>query len=529
MIHNPVIKGFNPDPSILRVGDDYYLATSTFQWFPGVQLFHSRDLANWRLIDHGLKDTSRISLVGVPDSGGVWAPSLSWHDGVFHLVYTIVRTAAPGRAFKDTLNYLITANSIHGPWSDSVLLNSSGFDPSLFHDDDGRKWVVNMLWDHRRQGPDRFQGIILQEFDPASRRLCGPVTNILRKPGFIEGPNLYKRHGWYYLMLAEGGTGYNHSITMARARSITGPYELDPQPQVLTAKDDGSLELQKAGHGELVETPDGDWYLAHLASRPVGPERRCILGRETSIQKVVWSEDGWLRLAGGGTHPRVEVPVSLPEHPWPPRQERDDFDSNCLSPDWASLRVPGDPSWANLSERPGWLRLTGRESLFSLHEQSLLALRLQSFRARVETRMDFHPTSFQQCAGLICYYDTRTHYYLRATWDESEGCVLGVVQTDEGNYQEHDHIAISDWHDLFLRAEIDSAALQFFASCEGLEWIPLGPVLDMSKLSDDYGSGFRFTGAFCGICAQDLGGTLMHADFDYFSISANSATARRAT
>ena len=523
MIHNPVIKGFNPDPSILRVGQDYYLATSTCQWFPGVQIFHSRDLANWHLIDHGLKDQHRLNLVGVPDSGGAWAPSLSWHDGVFHLVYTIVRTAAPGRAFKDMHNYLVTAESIHGPWSEPVFLNSSGFDPSLFHDDDGRKWVVNMLWDHRRQGIDRFQGMILQEYDPLARRLFGPITNLLRKPILIEGPNLYKRNGWYYLMMAEGGTGYEHAVAMARSRSITGPYELDPQPQVMTAKGDRSLELQKAGHGELVETEEGDWYLAHLASRPVGPGHHCILGRETCLQKVAWSEDGWLRLADGGIRPSVEVPVSLPAHPWPPRPERDDFDDATLAPDWAALRMAVDPSWASLSERPGWLRLRGWESLFSLHYQSLVAQRLQDFRVTIETRMDFKPTGVLQSAGLICYYDTRTHYYLRATYHEDQGRILGVVQTDEGVYQElgDSPIPINDWPDLYLRAETDYEKLQFFASKDGIHWIAIGPILAMTKLSDDYGAGaFRFTGAFCGLCAQDLGGTRVHADFDYFTMAA---------
>ena len=522
MIHNPVIKGFNPDPSILRVGGDYYLATSTFQWFPGVQIFHSRDLANWRLIDHGLKDQVRLNLLGVPDSGGVWAPSLSWDGGIFYLVYTIVRTAAPGRAFKDTHNYLITAGSIHGPWSEPVFLNSSGFDPSLFHDEDGRKWVVNMLWDHRRQGLDRFQGIVLQEYDPVARRLRGPITNIFRKPVLIEGPNIYKREGWYYLMVAEGGTGFEHAISLARSRSITGPYEPDPQPVILTSKGDASIELQKAGHGELVETQGGDWFLAHLASRPVGPDRRCILGRETSIQKVVWAADGWLRLESGGIRPSLEVPVSVPAHPWPPLPDRDDFDDDALSPDWASLRIPADPSWASLNERPGWLRLRGRESLFSLHEQSLVARRLQNFRVRVETRMDFRPACFLQSAGLICYYDTSGHYYLRVTCHEEMGRILGVVQTDMGVYQELDDgvISVNGWGDIFLRAEIDHEKLQFFASENARNWLAVGPVLDMTKLSDDYGAGaFRFTGAFCGLCAQDLGGTRSHADFDYFSIA----------
>ena len=520
MIRNPVLPGFHPDPSIVRVGEDYYLATSTFQWFPGVRIFHSRDLAHWRLVDHALKDRRHLDLLGVPDSGGIWAPSLSWHNGIFYLLYTVVRTAAPGGAFKDTPNYLVTAENIHGPWSDPVHLNSSGFDPSLFHDDDGRKWVLNMLWDHRRKGLEKFQGIIIQEYDPSARKLIGPVSNILRKPILIEGPNLYKRDGWYYLMVAEGGTSFQHAISMARSQSIAGPYELDPQPQVLTAQGDSSLMLQKAGHGELVETPEGEWYLAHLASRPLGPERCCILGRETCLQKVVWSE-GWLRLEGGGTDPKNEVPVALPEKPWPAQGDRDDFDDPTLAPEWSTLRMPADSSWLNLADRPGWLRLKGRESLFSLHEQSLVAKRLRSFRSIAETRMEFRPTSFLQSAGLICYYDTRGHYYLRVTHDEQMGRVLGVVQTDEGVYTElpKAQVAINDWQDLYLRAEIDQENLRFLASPDGTQWQPIGSLLDATKLSDDYGTGaFRFTGAFVGLCAQDLGGTGASADYDYFTL-----------
>ena len=305
-IHNPILRGFYPDPSFLRVGDDYYIANSTFEWFPGVPIHHSKDLVNWRLIGHALTRRSQLNLVGIGDSAGIWAPSLSHCEGQFWLIYTIVRTRVGN--FKDVHNYLVTAPDILGPWSDPIYLNSSGFDPSLFHDDDGRKWLVNMLWDFRKDR-SRFAGIVLQEYDPQARKLVGPIRNILAKKVLTEGPNLYKHDGYYYLMLAEGGTGWSHGISMARAKSITGPYELDPQESILTARDDESIELQKAGHGELVETPSGEWYLAHLCSRPVGKERRCILGRETAIQRVAWSDDGWLRLATGGTRPQIEVPA----------------------------------------------------------------------------------------------------------------------------------------------------------------------------------------------------------------------------
>jgi xylan 1,4-beta-xylosidase len=523
-IHNPVLRGFNPDPSFLRVGDDYYLATSTFEWFPGVQLHHSCDLVHWRLIGHALREKRLLDLRGIADSAGVWAPSLSWHAGEFFLIYTNVRTCGMGRPFKDTPVYLVTAKSIHGPWSDPVHLGSSGFDPSLFHDDDGRKWLVNMAWDFRKSHP-RFAGITLQEFDHKARRMIGPVTTLLKKDELIEGPNLYKRNGIYYLMLAEGGTGWNHGISMARAQSITGPYEVDPQGSVLTSRKDENLKLQKAGHGELVQTPAGNWYLAHLCSRPVGrgEKRRCILGRETAIQRVVWSENGWLRLAHGGSDPRVEVPVpdDLSETVWPPAPTRDDFNDKMLDINWASLRVPADESWLTLSERPGWLRLRGRESLFSLFEQSLIARRQQAFHVVAETCLDFSPATFNQMAGLVCWYDTRLHYYLRVTHDETLGKILGITLTDDGVYDEliEHQISIVDWKLCYLRAEINHENLQFSASPDGVNWQTVGPVLDSSKLSDDYSKNtLRFTGAFIGLCAQDLAGTKALADFDYFEI-----------
>jgi xylan 1,4-beta-xylosidase len=526
-IHNPILRGFNPDPSFLRIGDDYYIASSTFEWFPGVQIHHSRDLIHWRLIGHALGERRLLELRGIPDSGGVWAPSLSWHEGEFFLIYTNVRTCGMGRPFKDTPVYLITAKSILGPWSDPVHLSSSGFDPSLFHDEDGRKWLVNMAWDFRKGHP-RFDGITVQEYDHAARRMVGPVSNVLKKNVLIEGPNLYRHGGFYYLMLAEGGTGWNHGISLARAKSVTGPYELDPQGSVITSRDNDKLELQKAGHGELVATPAGEWYLAHLCSRPVGEGRRCILGRETALQKVVWSKEGWLRLASGGADPQVTVPApeELPWTPWPALPDRDDFDAATLSPEWSSLRTPMDESWLSLQERPGWLRLRGRDSLFSLFEQSLVARRVEAFHVLAETCLEFSPKSFNQMAGLICYYDTKTHYYLRVTHDENLGKVLGIILTDDGAYDEltDSQLVIADWDRCHLRAEIDCEKLQFSASPDGQNWREIGPVLDATKLSDDYGNKIlHFTGAFIGLCAQDMDGTKVHADFDYFTMKTAGA------
>ena len=524
VIHNPVLRGFNPDPSFLRVGHDYYIATSTFEWFPGIQIHHSRDLIHWHLIDHALCDATQLNLMGVADSAGVWAPSLSWDKGQFFLVYANVRTCGWQRVFKDTPFYLITAEKIQGPWSEPIHLGSSGFDPSLFHDDDDRKWLVNMAWDFRK-AHSRFGGITLQEYHHETRRTIGSVRTILRKQELIEGPNLYKRNGFYYLMVAEGGTGWNHGISMARSRSIEGPYEIDPQGLVLTSRDDEKPALQKAGHGELIETPFGDWYLAHLCSRPigVGKDRRCNLGRETAIQKVVWSEDGWLRLASDGIYPQVQVPApkELEEFPWPFNPERDHFNEESLRVDWSSLRVPVNESWLTLRERPGWLRLRGRDSLFSLFEQSLIARRLQAFHVIAETCLEFSPRCFNQMAGLICWYDTKTHYYLRVTHDEALGTTLGIILTDDGIYDEltASQVIVNDWGRIYLRVEIDFEKLQFSTSPDGINWQNIGPILDATKLSDDYGKSIlHFTGAFVGLCCQDLAGTRANADFDYFGL-----------
>ena len=523
-IINPVIRGFNPDPSIIRVEDDYYIATSTFEWYPGIQLYHSRDLVNWRLAGHVLKENSMLDLRGVPDSGGIWAPSLSYSNGQFFLVFANVRTCGKGMPYKDMHVYVTTAEDICGQWSKPVRLNSVGFDPALFHDDDGRKWLLNMMWDYRKNNFS-FAGIVIQEYDSKRKTLFGPVMQILQKDKVVcEGPKMFKKDGWYYLMTADGGTGTSHGVALARSRCITGPYEIDPHGDLLTTRDDFSIELQKAGHGELVQTQNGEWYLSHLASRLIITEQGtfCVLGRETCIQKVKWSNDGWLRLAQGGHHPVKEIPAptGLDISKSLPADETDNFDSSELDINWSSLRGPVTDSWLSLKERPGWCRIYGRESLCSLFEQSLIARRLQDFSVTFETCLEFSPEHFTQMAGLICYYDTRTHYYLRVGFDENQGIILGIILNDDSEYHElsDSQIVINDWSQVFLRAVIDYRDLQFYASPDGGQWLKIGPVLDMTKISDDYGNRMHFTGAMIGICAQDLGGFGSYADFWKFQL-----------
>jgi xylan 1,4-beta-xylosidase len=403
-IRNPILPGFNPDPACCRVGDDYYIATSTFEWYPGVQIHHSRDLVNWRLVCRPLNRKSQLDMRGDPDSCGVWAPALTYADDLFWLVYTDVKRRLGN--FKDTHNYHVTAPSIEGPWSDPVYMNSSGFDPSLFHDDDSRKWFVNMVWDHRCRRSS-FDGILLQEYSPSEQRLVGPIKNIFKGSplGLVEGPHLWKRNDWYYLTVAEGGTSYNHAVTMARSRTIDGPYELHPNTHLITSKDAPDAPLQRAGHGFYMETPAGEVFHTHLCSRPLPGSRRSPLGRETAIQRAVWGEDNWLYLAQGGQVPAVEVEgPDLPPHPFPPEPERHGFDEGELPSVYQWLRTPEWERIFSPKARPGHLRLYGRESIGSWFEQALVARRQTAWSYSAETALEFEPETYQQLAGLICYY-----------------------------------------------------------------------------------------------------------------------------
>ncbi|CQR57814.1 glycoside hydrolase family 43 protein [Paenibacillus riograndensis] len=516
-IVNPVLRGFNPDPSIVRAGDDYYIATSTFEWFPGVQIHHSRDLVHWRLLKRPLDRISQLNMQGNGDSDGVWAPCLTYDDGLFYLIYTDVKSHKG--AFKDTHNYLVTAADIEGPWSEPVYLNSSGFDPSLFHDDDGRKWLLNMRWDFRKE-KNKFGGIVIQEYSQTEGRLIGPVTTIFEGTGigFTEGPHLYKQNGYYYLITAEGGTRYKHAVTVARAALLMGPYEIDPLNPMLTSSGNPALLLQKAGHASLVETRTGEWYMAHLCARPVDGFH-CTLGRETALQKCYWDAEGWLRLEGGGNAPSAAVQApQLPPHPFEPEPERDDFDGPLLGNQWNTLRIPPDPDWLSLSERQGFLRLKGRESLSSCHRQSLVARRQQVFNIEAETVIEFEPENFQQLAGLILYYNTEDYVYLRITHLEQQGRVIGIIQSVHGMYDEllAADLQIPDSGPVRLKAVVNRDRLQFYYAIEDSSWCPVGEESHILHLSDEAKEPLRFTGTFVGICAQDLSGTRKHADFDYF-------------
>ena len=530
LIHNPILRGFNPDPSIVRVGDDYYVATSTFEWYPGVQIHHSRDLIHWRLLTRPLNRPSQLNMLGDPDSCGIWAPCLTYSEGLFYLIYTDVKrygrttqAGTAGASLRDMYNYLVTCETIDGEWSDPIYLNSSGFDPSLFHDDDGRKYLVNMLWDYR-PGQNRFAGIQLQEYSHIERQLVGPRDVIFKGTsiGLTEGPHLYKRNGYYYLLTAEGGTSWGHAVTLARSPSLKGPYELHPDSYILTSRNRPDAELQKAGHADLVETQNGETYMVHLCGRPLRNRGRCTLGRETAIQKMRWEEDGWLYTEDKEAVPRsVVTAAGLPIHEFPPAPTRDDFDAPNLSIDFQWLRSPWPNELFSLTERPGYLRLFGRESIGSFFRQSLVARRQQSHNYTAITSVEFQPEDFQLMAGLVCYYNSAKFHYFYIGYDETIGKHLRVMSSIPDQLQTDAFTAptpISANGPVELRVEVDNERLRFAFRTSRQDWSWLPEVFDASILSDEASAPGQpnFTGAFVGMCCQDSSGLGRPADFDYF-------------
>src|SRR5436190_20194909 len=497
MIRNPILPGFNPDPSIVRVGDDYYIANSTFEWYPGVQIHHSRDLANWRLLTRPLRRAAQLDMLGDPDSCGVWAPDLTYADGRFYLVYTDVKrygrtsvAGASGASLRDFHNYLVTSPAIDGVWSDPIYLNSSGFDPSLFHEDDGRKYLLNMLWDHR-PGHNRFAGIVLQEYSVTERTLVGKRRLIFggTSLGLTEAPHLYKRNGYYYLLTAEGGTGWGHAVTLARSRELTGPYELYPDKYILTSRHRPDVELQRAGHADVVETQAGETYMVHLCGRPLPNRGRCVLGRETAIQKMKWSPDGWLHTEDETGLPSITVAgPDLPAHVFETPSTRVDFDSTDLPIDFQWLRSPWPEELFSLTERPGHLRLFGRESIGSQFRQALVARRQQSHCYSAVTGVEFEPEHYQQLAGLVCYYNGSKFHYLYISSDETLGKHLRVMSALPDQTQSDAFtapVSIPNGVPVHLRVEVDFERLRFGYRLEGNEWCWLPEQFDASILSDE--------------------------------------------
>ncbi|WP_107586859.1 glycoside hydrolase family 43 protein [Clostridioides difficile] len=537
MIKNPILPGFNPDPCICRKGDDYYIVVSSFEWFPGIPVYHSKDLKNWELYTHILTDETKIDLKKLPSSKGIWAPCLTYceEEDLFYIVYGIMNSM--NARYFDVDNYLITSKDIKGEWSEPVYLHSSGFDASIFHDDDGKKWIASLDWE-TREGYEKPGVICLVEYCTKKKEIVGYPKRIWSggtDRGCIEAPHITKRGDYYYIMCAEGGTGYGHSVTMGRAKNIWGPYEKDSMNPIVTSipgdfyerHDPDHLKpkyynpeskLQKSGHGSYIETTSGEVYLVHLTSRPFVPELRCTLGRETAIQKMKWTKDNWLRMEDESNLAKEYVSESkLEEHLVSSILSFDDFDSNELGLQYYAPRI-SPLSFADVKSRPGYVRIRGQESRTSLNKVSILARKLTSVYARITTKMEFYPEVHQHSAGLIMYYDNMNYINLRKYYSETLGqSALSIIHLENGEKTEflNTRIPIKDIP-IYLRLYIQGRKSYFEWSYDEKNYQRIGKVFDTTKFSDEYCKYGEFTGTFIGLTCADRVKHKHYADFDFF-------------
>lgn len=542
MLKNPILPGFNPDPCICKAGDDYYMAVSSFEWMPGIPVYHSKDLKNWELYTHVLTDDETVDLKKLPSAKGIWAPCLTYceKEELFYVVYGVMNSM--NARYFDVDNYVITAKDIKGPWSEPVYLHSSGFDASMLHDDDGRKWIVSLDWE-TRAGYEKPGAICLVEYSPEKKEIIGYPKRIWHggtDRGCIEAPHLYKRNGYYYIMCAEGGTGYGHSVTMGRSKNVWGPYEKDPQNPIVTSipgdfnerHDPDHLKpkyfnpdsiLQKSGHGSYIENELGEVYLVHLTSRPFVPELRCTLGRETAMQKMKWTEDGWLRMADGSNLAKEYFePSKLPEVPVKQIPDFDDFDDETLGIQYYAPRIMPQ-RFIDLKSRPGYLRMRGQESRTSLNKVSILARKLTSVHATITTKMEFNPEVHQHSAGLIMYYDNMNYINLRKYYSETLGQnALSIIHLENGEKTEflNTRIPVDDVP-IYLRLHINGRKSYFEWSYDGKDYLAIGKVFDTTKFSDEYCKYGEFTGTFVGITCADRVKHQHYANFDFFEYIAD--------
>lgn len=401
--HNPIIPGFYPDPSVCRVGEDYYLVNSSFEYFPGVPIWHSRDLVHWRQLGHVLSRRSQLELAGVKCSDGIYAPTLRYHRGTFYMITTLVSAGS-------YRNFYVTAEDPAGPWSDPVWYDQSGIDPSLWFDDDGQVYFQS----NRGMTFKMERAIYQSRMDIRTGARLSEPKLIWRGSGgcYVEGPHIYKRNGWYYLLTAEGGTSYGHMVAMARSRDIWGPYESCPHNPILSNRH-AYEGLHGTGHADLVEAADGSWWMVHLAFRKTVGDIH-TLGRETCLAPVTWEND-WPVVNGNGTNALTVSAPTLPVHPWPTRPERDDFADEQMRPEWIHLRNPVSANYS-LTARPGWLRLRGAgETLFDLASPTAVFRRQQHFAFTATTRMEFQPGQAGEEAGLVLLMTNEHHYKFYVT------------------------------------------------------------------------------------------------------------------
>lgn len=503
MYKNPIRAGAYPDPSIVRVGEDYYMVNSSFTYFPCIPISHSKDLINWHIIGHGITNPEYAMLDKLESGRGYWAPDISYYEGKFYITATY-RLNDDGTVYRKQV--IMSSDKPEGPYSQPVIIDEDGIDPSIFRDDDGRCYML------------LNRGARIFELNKEATKQIGDAKLIWygdqkRAP---EGPHLLQKGGYYYLFVAEGGTGMGHRISVARSKNLMGPYETCPYNPIMRQMDEEAA-IQRAGHGKPVQTQNGEWYMVYLCGRRV--ERKyTVLGRETALDPITWTKDGWPIVNGLKGPSVLQKKPKLVEKKW---QESTNglFNINntdTLDKKWMWVRAPKEKLWEKVGNK---LKLYGgKYDLNRIEARSILVQRQTHFNFTIETSLSWFCPFKGQEVGLTCYYDENTYlkYGIKHT---SKGIELQVVE----HVGENETITFSkilpDIKEIKLKIDISYLKRKFYYSIQE-SFIELGLLENVNYLCDEgYHKGKRFTGAMVGIYAVSDNAQIAYGEFEYFKLT----------
>lgn len=486
---NPVIPGFYPDPSVCRAGDDYYLVTSTFEYFPGVPVFHSKDLINWEQVGHCLTRKSQLPLDKCWPSSGIYAPTIRHHDGVFYMTTTNLHSGG---------NFYVHTTDPAGEWSDPVYVKQGGIDPTIFFDGDGKVYFMST-----------GNGITMSEIDIKTGEILQQPRSIWKGTGgrYPEAPHIYKKDGYYYLLISEGGTEYGHKVTVARSRNIWGPYDSNPANPILTHMNENAQHnpIQGTGHGDMIEAHDGSWWMVHLAFRPQSRSHH-LLGRETFLVPVRWDRNAWPVVNGDGTVSLDMKCATLPRQAVKSKPSKLDFTEKSLPLEWTYLRNPEFSNYI-LDGVKGVLRLKGDTvRLDDVASPTFVARRQQHIDFTATAGIKGYDMKSGGRGGITVFMDAFHHYDLYVTNKGLElRCKLGNI----------DYVVKSipvGKKDIRLRVEGSGDNYSFSYSADGKNFNPIGK-LDTRFLSSE--TTMSFTGVFIGMFAEGAGSSVEFDSFEY--------------
>lgn len=485
---NPVIPGFHPDPSVCRVGNDYYLVTSTFEYFPGVPVFHSKDLVNWEQIGYCLTRDSQLPLNKCRASGGIYAPTIRYHDGLFYMVVTNVSGGG---------NFYVTAKDPAGEWSEPFWVNQGGIDPTIFWDEDGKAYFMSN--GHQFSDGKQREGIVISEIDlKTGKRTTEPIAVWSGTGGrYPEAPHIYKKDGYYFLLIAEGGTEYGHKVTIARSRNIYGPYEAAPGNPILTHinRISQTNQIQGTGHADLIEAHDGSWWAVFLAFRLQNGNHH-LTGRETYLGPVSWPKNGWPVVNGDGTVALEMTCPTLPLQPFPAKPVRDEFSTAVPGFEWNYLRNPSMENY-KFDSKNSKLVLKGTGlTLNDVDSPTFLGRRQEHINFSATTSLDFSPSKINEEAGITALMNDRYHFDLVKT----KGKVILRYQLGSITHVAKE-LAVNT-NKVQLRIEGSDNFYTFSYSTDGIKFVSLGKA-DTNLISTETAGGF--TGIYLGLFTSGNG------------------------